>query len=288
MPLRLAVVNRRLHSKPSRCAGAPSLSLRSLEGQGGVFDFLSQKTRRVSHPCAFFAQGWDTQTPAALAFDVDVARVERTLLSVAFDFAFALDVAGVERALLPAAFDVRIRIRVCLQAYRKAGTIVEEPSGSTHFASQNPYQGILLRDRPHYKPKEDRYSMTTDRAVTQSETPTQRFDWQRTRDAVNFAGSLASLAGIALVWLKVSSPNATLVLAIPVFLIASLFAVGVVATAYLLFMLGLRQLAELGVGTVGKVVYVSFALGVLLSLVAVALSFLYMLSIVTIYGQYRP
>jgi hypothetical protein len=36
------------------------------------FDFLSSKTPRVPHPCAFFAQGWEPQTQAVLAFDVDV------------------------------------------------------------------------------------------------------------------------------------------------------------------------------------------------------------------------
>ena len=54
------------------------------------FDFPSQETPRVPHPCAFCAQGWDTATPAARAFDVHVAfalaRVEQTLLSAAFDF----------------------------------------------------------------------------------------------------------------------------------------------------------------------------------------------------------
>jgi hypothetical protein len=30
-------------------------------------------------------KGWDTPKPAAHAFEVDVARVERTLLSAAFD-----------------------------------------------------------------------------------------------------------------------------------------------------------------------------------------------------------
>jgi hypothetical protein len=29
------------------------------------FDFLSSKTPRVPHPCAFSAQGWEPQTPAA-------------------------------------------------------------------------------------------------------------------------------------------------------------------------------------------------------------------------------
>jgi hypothetical protein len=28
---------------------------------------------RVPHPCAFFAQGWELQTPAAPAFDFDLA-----------------------------------------------------------------------------------------------------------------------------------------------------------------------------------------------------------------------
>jgi len=52
------------------------------------------KTPRAPHPCAFCAQGWDKRTPAALALDVvlDVARVERTLLSVAFDVGFDFDV----------------------------------------------------------------------------------------------------------------------------------------------------------------------------------------------------
>ena len=36
-------------------------------------DFLSSETWKVPHPCAFFAQGWELRTPAAHAFEVDVA-----------------------------------------------------------------------------------------------------------------------------------------------------------------------------------------------------------------------
>jgi hypothetical protein len=45
--------------------------------------------------------------------------VERTLLSVAFDVDFAFDLDPDRRR-------VAIRIRVCLQAYRKADPTVEE------------------------------------------------------------------------------------------------------------------------------------------------------------------
>jgi hypothetical protein len=42
------------------------------------FDFLSQKTQRMPHPCAFCAQGWDTRMPAARAFDVDFDLVRNS------------------------------------------------------------------------------------------------------------------------------------------------------------------------------------------------------------------
>jgi hypothetical protein len=128
--------------------------------------------------------------------------------------------------------------------------------------------------------------MTTNGGATQSEAPKPSFDWRGTRDAVNFAGSLASLTGISLVWLKISWPNALLARAVSVFIIASLFAVGVVATAYALFTLGLRKIAA--PGTAVKVIYVCFVGGVLLSLVWVAVYLLYAFSMVMIYGQYSP
>jgi hypothetical protein len=54
-----------------------------------------------------------------LTLGISSARVERTLLSVAFDVDFAFDLDPDRRR-------VAIRIRVCLQAYRKADPTVEE------------------------------------------------------------------------------------------------------------------------------------------------------------------
>jgi hypothetical protein len=69
------------------------------------FDSRSQETPRLPHPCALCAQepalslpkGWDTPKPAAHAFEVDVARVERTLLSAAFDVDLDFDLASPTR-----------------------------------------------------------------------------------------------------------------------------------------------------------------------------------------------
>jgi hypothetical protein len=128
--------------------------------------------------------------------------------------------------------------------------------------------------------------MTTRREEMQAELPARRFEWQGMRDAVNFAGSLASLTGISLVWLKISWPNALLARAVPIFLIASLFAIGIVTGAYLLFMWGLHKTAARGAAV--KVMYVCFALGALLAAVWIAAFGLYAFSMVMIYGTYSP
>ena len=38
----------------------------------GLLISILQETPRLPHPCAFFAQGWETGKPAARAFDLDV------------------------------------------------------------------------------------------------------------------------------------------------------------------------------------------------------------------------
>ncbi len=68
--------------------------------------------------------GAPARLPLILILLLPLPVVERTLVSLAFDF--GVDFAGVERALLPAALELTIRIRVCLQAYRKADTTVEQ------------------------------------------------------------------------------------------------------------------------------------------------------------------
>ncbi len=114
-----------------------------------------------------------------------------------------------------------------------------------------------------------------------------QFDWAKTSAAINLAGSMASITGISLVWLKTTSPGSNLAMAVPVFLIASLFAVGMIAIAYLIFKWGYKAFAE-DAEVAGKIAYVSVALGSLLIVLALALCSLYVFAMVTIYGSYTP
>jgi hypothetical protein len=80
-------------SKPLDGAGAPSSSLRFLQGQGGAFDFVSVKTNEgvpslrvlCARACPELVEGVGTGNACSAAVDLDVAvdfaRVERTLLT---------------------------------------------------------------------------------------------------------------------------------------------------------------------------------------------------------------
>ena len=54
------------------------------------------------------------------------------------------------------------------------------------------------------------------------------------KEVLNIAGSIASLTGISLLWLKNLAPQAKLAIAIPVYFVASLIAVGCVALVFLI------------------------------------------------------
>jgi len=86
---------------------------------------------------------------------------------------------------------------------------------------------------------------------------------------------------------ETSAPNTNIVLAVPVFFVASLFAIGVTALAYIAFQSGFRHIVA-DSGTAAKVAYVTLALGSLLSLLACILGYLYMIAIVMINGYYQP
>ena len=51
----------------------------------GLLISILQETPRLPHPCAFFAQGWETGKPAARAFDLDVGLAFDLDVGLAFD-----------------------------------------------------------------------------------------------------------------------------------------------------------------------------------------------------------
>lgn len=57
------------------------------------------------------------------------------------------------------------------------------------------------------------------------------------KEPVSLAGSVASITGISLLWLKELAPQSSLAFAVPIYLVASLLAIGIVAFAYLIFQL---------------------------------------------------
>jgi len=121
--------------------------------------------------------------------------------------------------------------------------------------------------RPHLPPHEDAWTTTWNTRLTQS---------------INVAGSLASLTGISLLWLKSTAPNGNLAVAVPVYLIASMFTVGVIAVAWLLgrggYIFLFDDYADTHTLVVLKLAYGSIVGGILLMFLWMALSAIFLLA----------
>ena len=89
----------------------------------------------------------------------------------------------------------------------------------------------------------------------------------RLKEAVNLAGSVASLTGISLLWLKDMAPTATLAAAVPAYFLASLLSIGIFALAYVLFSVGYNKTLRLSLAV--RVAYVGLVGFVLLFLTTI-------------------
>ena len=105
-------------------------------------------------------------------------------------------------------------------------------------------------------------------------------DIAKIKDTLNLAGSFASLTGILLLWLNAVKPESSLALAVPAYFIASLFSLGAISLALLLFQAGYKLFFwYLGITAMpGKITYVCFATGILLMLLWGALFVLFHLA----------
>jgi hypothetical protein len=113
---------------------------------------------------------------------------------------------------------------------------------------------------------------------------------QRIKESVNLVGSVASITGISLLWLKNLVPNSNLAIGIPIYAIASLFSLGIIGLAIALFRVGYNvclggysiPVSERTLSA--KMAYIGLAGGVLLMLVIVALWFIFALGWVVLQG----
>ncbi|MFZ1005748.1 MAG: hypothetical protein WAN65_02850 [Candidatus Sulfotelmatobacter sp.] len=109
-------------------------------------------------------------------------------------------------------------------------------------------------------------------------------DRAKLREAVSLAGSIASITGVSLLWLKDIVPQARLVLALPFYLVASLIAMGVVAVAYLLCNVGYKFLIvgyaipPIEPSLAGKLAYAGLVGGLMLLLTGTALVYIYFIA----------
>lgn len=112
----------------------------------------------------------------------------------------------------------------------------------------------------------------------------RKINFPAIRESINIAGSIASLTGISLVWLRGIAPTGDLAIAVPAFFIASLFAIGTITLAYTTFWWGFREFVSRA-SLPAKVMYCCFASGLLLMLLGVALTAIYIYARVMAFGR---
>jgi hypothetical protein len=112
----------------------------------------------------------------------------------------------------------------------------------------------------------------------------------RIKEAINVAGSVASLTGISLLWLKSIAPQTKLAFAVPVYLIISMLSIGLMASAWLLFKFFYAVFFSGGTvfdseaSLAGQIAYTGLAGGILLILLGIALATLFGLGSVAMEG----
>ena len=85
------------------------------------------------------------------------------------------------------------------------------------------------------------------------------------KETINLAGSIASITGVSLLWVKGLAPLTNVVIAVPVFFVASLLVVGLLTSAWLGFAKGYSEFVD--AGWIAKVAYSSLAGAVLLAVI---------------------
>jgi hypothetical protein len=110
---------------------------------------------------------------------------------------------------------------------------------------------------------------------------------EKIKDTISLAGSVASITGISLLWLKGFYSSINLLVAVPAFAIASLVAVGCAAVSFLLFSQGYTMLAQ-SRHFIGKLIYVCFAGAIAILLLSVAWYFIFLLAWVAIRDSSHP
>ena len=85
------------------------------------------------------------------------------------------------------------------------------------------------------------------------------------KETINLAGSIASITGVSLLWVKGLVPLTNVVIAVPVFFVASLLVVGLLSSAWLGFAKGYSKFVD--AGCIAKVAYSSLAGAVLLAVI---------------------
>ncbi len=109
-------------------------------------------------------------------------------------------------------------------------------------------------------------------------------DRTQLKDSVNLAGSVASITGISLLWLKNLAPQSSLAFAVPIYLVASVLGVGVVALAFLVFNFGYNlflggfAIPREKPSTAGKLAYTGLAGGLSLILTGLVLCGIFFLA----------
>lgn len=109
-------------------------------------------------------------------------------------------------------------------------------------------------------------------------------DRSKAREAVHLAGSIASITGVSLLWLKDIAPQTKLWIAVPMYLLASLFSMGVISLAWIFFdfghkfFLGGFAIPRIEPSLAGKLAYTGLVGGLLLFLTGTVVIELYMLA----------
>lgn len=97
------------------------------------------------------------------------------------------------------------------------------------------------------------------------------------KDIITLAGSIASITGVSLLWLKELLPSANIVLGVPTLAVASILVVALASTAYLLFRTGYSKIAGDRGGAV-KLIYSCFMLAILIGALTYAFLWIYVIA----------
>lgn len=106
-------------------------------------------------------------------------------------------------------------------------------------------------------------------------------DRSKLKELVQLAGSVASITGVTLLWLTTVAPTAKLGVAIPVYTVASLLGIGVIALAWLLFVFGYKffvvgfAIPRIDPSAAAKIAYTGIIGGIMIVVTCIALFWIF-------------